>query len=88
MVFSSLPFLFVFLPVFFLLYGVAPRRWKNTLLFAGSLAFYAYGAVETPLYILLLLLTILVNWRVGLRLAPGRPRRKLWLVLGVAYDFF
>ena len=50
MVFSSLPFLFVFLPVFFLLYGVAPRRWKNALLFAGSLAFYAYGAVETPLY--------------------------------------
>ena len=88
MVFSSLPFLFVFLPVFFLCYGLAPTRWKNLLLFGGSVAFYAYGALETPHYIALLLVTIGVNWLVGLRLAPGRPRRKLWLILGLLYDFF
>ena len=88
MVFSSLPFLFVFLPAFFLCYGLAPTRWKNVLLFGGSVAFYAYGALETPLYIALLLVTIGVNWLVGLRLAPGRPRRKLWLILGLIYDFF
>ena len=88
MVFSSLPFLFVFLPVFFLCYGLAPTRWKNLLLFGGSVAFYAYGALETPLYIALLLVTIGVNWLVGLRLAPGKPRRKLWLILGLLYDFF
>ena len=88
MVFSSLPFLFVFLPAFFLCYGLAPTRWKNFLLFGGSVAFYAYGALETPLYIALLLVTIGVNWLVGLRLAPGRPRRKLWLIVGLVYDFF
>ena len=88
MVFSSLPFLCVFLPAFFLCYGLAPAHWKNGLLFAGSVAFYAYGALETPYYIALLLVTILVNWLVGLRLAPGRPRRKLWLILGLIYDFF
>ncbi|MBR4991852.1 MAG: MBOAT family protein [Clostridia bacterium] len=88
MVFSSLPFLFVFLPVFFLAYGLAPARFKNTLLFLGSVAFYAYGALETPLYIVLLLVTIGVNWLVGLRLAPGKRHRKLWLVLGLCYDFF
>ncbi len=88
MVFSSLPFLFVFLPAFFLCYGLAPTRWKNLLLFGGSVAFYAYGALETPLYIALLLVTIGVNWLVGLHLAPGRPRRKLWLIVGLIYDFF
>jgi len=87
-VFSSLPFLFVFLPLFFLVYGLAPTRWKNTLLFAGSVAFYAYGALETPGYIALLLVTIAVNWFVGLRMAPGRSHRKLWLILGLIYDFF
>ena len=88
MVFSSLPFLFVFLPLFFLVYGLAPARFKNTLLFLGSLAFYAYGALETPLYIVLLLVTIGVNWLVGLQMASGKPRRKLWLVLGLCYNFF
>ena len=88
MVFSSLPFLFVFLPAFFLLYGLSPTRWKNGLLFVGSLAFYAYGAWETPLYIVLLLVTILVNWLVGLKMELGKPRRKLWLTLGLLYDFF
>jgi len=86
-VFSSLPFLFVFLPVFFLLYGLAPRRWKNLLLFLGSVGFYAYGALETPLYIVLLLATILVNWIIGQKMAFGRPRRKLWLTVGLVYDF-
>ena len=88
MVFSSLPFLFVFLPAFFLLYGLSPARWKNSLLLAGSLAFYAYGAWETPLYIALLLVTIVVNWLVGLQMDLGKPRRKLWLTLGLLYDFF
>ena len=88
MVFSSLPFLFVLWPAFFQCYGLAPTRWKNLLLFGGSVAFYAYGALETPLYIALLLVTIGVNWLVGLHLAPGRPRRKLWLILGLIYDFF
>ncbi len=88
MVFSSLPFLFVFLPLFFLLYGLAPGKAKNTLLFLGSVAFYGYGALETPHYIALLLATIGVNWLVGKRLAPGMPHRKLWLVLGLCYDFF
>ena len=88
MVFSSLPFLFVFLPAFFLVYGFVPTRWKNALLFVGSVAFYSYGALETPGYIALLLVTIVVNWFAGLRMAPGKRCRKLWLVLGLLYNFF
>ena len=41
MVFSSVVFLFRFLPLFFLLYYVIPGRAKNGILFLGSLFFYA-----------------------------------------------
>ena len=87
MVFSSLPFIFVFLPLFFLIYALLPDKARNAFLLLGSLVFYAYGAWETPLYILLLPVTILVNWFIGLRLAAGKPHRKLWLILGLVYDF-
>ncbi len=43
MVFSSLVFLFHFLPLFLLLYYICPAKWKNAVLFAGSLIFYIYG---------------------------------------------
>ena len=43
MVFSSIFFLFVFLPVVLALYYVVPRRFKNLLLFVCSLIFYAWG---------------------------------------------
>ena len=86
MVFSSLPFLFVFAPLFFLIYSLVPVRWKNGILLLGSLAFYAYGVWETPQYMLLLLAAILVNWRLGLHLGRGQPRRKLMLALGLIYN--
>ncbi len=86
MVFSSLPFLFVFAPLFFLIYSLVPVRWKNGVLLLGSLAFYAYGVWETPQYMLLLLAAILVNWRLGLHLGRGQPRRKLMLALGLIYN--
>ena len=87
MVFSSLPFLFVFLPIFFLIYAAVPKKAKNALLLLGSVVFYGYGALETPLYILLLLVTILVNWLIGLRLGFEKPHRKLWVTVGLIYDF-
>lgn len=88
MVFSSLEFLFVFLPVFFFVYAVSPGKIKNAVLFLSSLVFYACGAAETPLYIALLFVAVCVNWFVGLRLGAGRPGRKAWLIFGLIYDFF
>lgn len=55
MVFSSLVFLFGFLPITLILYWIAPKSWKNTVLFGVSLFFYAWGE---PIYILLMLLSI------------------------------
>ena len=62
MVFSSLTFIFLFLPIFFFIYYISPKNFKNTILFIGSLVFYAFGE---PLYLILILLSILINYQFG-----------------------
>lgn len=59
MLFSSLEFIFRFLPVFLLIYYLVPSGAKNHVLFFGSLAFYALGE---PIYVFLMLFTIIVNY--------------------------
>ena len=86
MVFSSLEFLFAFVPAFFVLYFLLPQRFRNALLLLGSLIFYAYGTWDQPLYILLFLASAAVNWFVGLCIARRRHPR-LWLTVGLIYDF-
>ena len=66
MVFSSLIFLFVFLPAVLLSYYITPRRYRNVILFAASLFFYAWGE---PVYILLMLFSTAANYTLGLLLA-------------------
>ena len=79
MVFSSPAFLFAFLPVTFLLYRLIPGQGrgsvtaKNALLAVLSLVFYAFGE---PVYVLLLLASVVVNYLSGLLLAPGRKGRR------------
>ena len=63
MVFSSLLFLFRFLPAVLILYFLAPRRWRNLVLLLFSLAFYAWGE---PVYIILMLVSILVSYTGGI----------------------
>ena len=62
MVFSSLLFLFRFLPVFLLCYFLAPGKFRNGILFFGSLIFYGWGE---PVYITLLLFSTLVDFYHG-----------------------
>lgn len=58
MVFSSVVFLFRFLPLFFILYYLVPGRGKNIVLFLGSLFFYAWGE---PVYVLLMLFSTVTD---------------------------
>lgn len=58
MEFSSLIFIFRFLPVFFVIYYVAPKKWRNFVLFVGSLVFYACGDIR---YLLLIILSVWIN---------------------------
>lgn len=62
MVFSSLPFLFRFLPLVLAVYFVVPRRFRNLVLFIFSLIFYAWGE---PRYLVLIMASTVVDYTVG-----------------------
>ena len=62
MVFSSIIFLFYFIPAFFLVYYIVPNRFRNFICLLGSLFFYAWGE---PYYVFLMLLSIALNYFLG-----------------------
>lgn len=62
MLFSSVTFLFVFFPITLLVYVISPRILKNVVLLIASLIFYAWGE---PIYICLMVLSILLNYVCG-----------------------
>ena len=63
MIFSSLLFLFRFLPAILLVYYIVPRQWRNLVLLIFSLVFYAWGE---PVYIILMIVSILVSYAGGI----------------------
>ncbi len=69
MVFSSTLFLFRFLPIFMILYFVAPGRMKNFILFFGSLIFYAWGE---PIYVVLMIFSTLSDYVHGQAIGATR----------------
>ena len=91
MVFSSVLFLFRFLPIFMFCYFLAPGRMKNLILFLGSLVFYAWGE---PVYVLLMLFSTVSDFFIGRGIAASRNRRKarglliLSLAINIAVLFF
>jgi alginate O-acetyltransferase complex protein AlgI len=85
MVFSSIIFIFYFFPVFFLLYFLAGKKYKNALILAGSIFFYAWGA---PRFIFVILGTTAIDFYI-VRLmdaAGSRPRKKLLLFLSLSIN--
>ena len=85
MVFSSMEFLFLFLPVFLMVYYLTPHRLRNLCLLLFSLGFYGWGSRDNPAHFLLLILSVLVNYRVGLRL--GRCHSRFLLSVGLVCNF-
>lgn len=85
MVFSSVLFLFRFLPIFFICYFMAPKRMRNLVLFFGSLIFYAWGE---PVYVVLMLFSTLSDYIHGLLIARYRekPAAKYLLVSSVVIN--
>lgn len=83
MVFSSVLFLFGFLPAVYLLYVLIPSHsLRNALLIIASLVFYAYGE---PVYILLMLASIVANYLFGLWIGAEKCRRAA-MVLAVVFN--
>ena len=86
MLFSSIPFLYYFLPCVLLLYFLAPGKLKNSVLMLSSLFFYGWGE---PKYLILMLLSITQGYIFG-RLVEkyrGKKRAKLFLTLSVVFSF-
>ncbi len=71
MEFSGFGFLFRFLPIFLIIYYLVPSRFRNLVLFLGSITFYAIGE---PRYIFLLLFSVAVNYLGTLQI--GEPDQK------------
>ncbi|MDO4942484.1 MAG: MBOAT family O-acyltransferase [Lachnospiraceae bacterium] len=74
MVFSSLLFLFRFLPAILLVYYMVPRRFRNLVLLLFSLVFYAWGE---PVYIILMLASILISYTGGILVDRFKQAEKM-----------
>lgn len=83
MVFSSPIFLFQFLPLLFAVYFLIKERYRNIALLIFSLLFYAWGE---PKNILLMLLSIAVNYVLALLIERLERQRVLWLVLSLTFN--
>ena len=85
MVFSSNEFLFLYLPLSLILYFAVPLRYRNLALFLVSLVFYGW---EKPVYLLIMMFIIIVNYVFGYLVGRGEDAaaKKRALILGVAIN--
>lgn len=75
MLFSSLTFLYFFLPIVLILYFVINNRtWRNAVLLVSSLVFYSWGE---PKYVFLMLASTLVAWLCGLGIDRFKEKRRI-----------
>lgn len=83
MLFSSISFLYYFLPCVIILYFIVPRKIKNAVLFISSMIFYCYGE---PKYIVLMIITILMAYITALLMNKYKETKlkKVFLFLSIA----
>ena len=82
MLFSSIPFLFYYLPAVLILYFLVPGFLKNTVLLLASLFFYGWGE---PVYLFLMLGSIALFWGCGMAMGRCKEQKwkKFWLIVSV-----
>ena len=80
MVFSSIPFLYYFLPAVLAVYFLTPRKGKNAVLLLASLIFYGWGELRL---LPLMAFTILLCYVCGLGIERSRKRKKRWLLASI-----
>ena len=87
MVFSSVLFLFRFLPIFMICYFLVPRKMKNLVLFLGSLVFYAWGE---PIYIFLMLFSTISDYVWGRLIEEyrGKDHSRIFLLCSIVINLF
>lgn len=85
MVFSSLNFIFIFLPLLLIIYMAASKKYKNLILLIAGLIFYAWGE---PVYLWVMLVSSLVDFSAGIYIGKSddNKKRKLVLILSMIVD--
>ncbi len=85
MVFSSLNFIFVFLPLLLIIYMAASKKYKNLILLVAGLIFYAWGE---PVYLWVMLVSSLVDFSAGIYIGKTEKQssRRLVLILSMVVD--
>ena len=73
MLFSSIPFLYYFLPIVLMVYFLVPRSWQNAVLLLSSLFFYGWGE---PKLLYLMVFTIGVFYLCGLAIGRSETHKK------------
>ncbi len=84
MLFSSIPFLYYFLPIVLVLYFAVPKSFKNAVLFISSMAFYAWGE---PVFAIIMLGAIALGYFFGLFISRARSsaRAKILLIISIVF---
>ena len=88
MVFSSILFLFYFLPFVLVLYFLSPRKYKNMVLFLSSLMFYSWGE---PKYIWIMIFSTVLDYTCGIlvnfyKLKGQLKKSKIWLLVSIVVN--
>jgi len=82
MVFSSILFIFYFLPAFLILYYITPQKFRNIPALAASYIFYAWGE---PIFVVVLLFSSVVDYILS-KLIAGTSFKRLWLILSLTLN--
>lgn len=80
MLFSSIPFLYYFLPSVLILYFLAPQKLKNTVLLISSLVFYGWGE---PKYVIMMVASIIIGFVSGLLIEATNEKSKKKLIITI-----
>ncbi len=83
MIFSSLIFLFIFLPIVLTIYYLSPKNIKNSVLLMASLLFYAWGE---GIYLLIMIISILFNYLFGIMIYKYNKIKKTTLIISIIFN--
>ncbi len=83
MVFSSVTFLFYFLPIVLAIYYIVPKKYKNIVLLVASLFFYFYGE---PKYVYTMVFSIICTYIFGILISKYKSHKKLFLILSISIN--
>lgn len=88
MVFSSVVFLYIFLPIMLLIYFIVPSKFKNAVMILASLIFFAWGEIR---YILIMLILAIMDFWCGQKINKyfeDKKKRRLYLFIDVGVNLF